>query len=141
VVENLDFDDARATGRETMGRGTFGAHPAPHTSYLARIMPIWPTTANGARNGMPPEALAIGDVVREAVVRVAEKGVQAASVTAATMRAPAFVRARVERIAFDRPFGAVVLDASGEVPLLIAWQARAPVSPEAAAGERENLPS
>jgi hypothetical protein len=34
---------------------------------------------------------------------------------------------RVLRIAFDRPFGMVVLDGSGEVPLFTAWQPSAPL--------------
>ncbi|MCQ4081468.1 serine protease [Streptomyces sp. RB6PN25] len=80
-------------------------------------------------SGLSPEPLAVSEVVQEALVRVAEKGVEAAAVTAATMRALAFVQARVERIAFDRPFGVVVLDASGEVPLFVAWQATTPLSP------------
>lgn len=34
---------------------------------------------------------------------------------------------RFLRIAFDRPFGIVVLDGSGEVPLFTGWQADTPV--------------
>jgi serine protease inhibitor len=79
---------------------------------------------------MSPELLKIGAVVQEAVLRVAEKGVEAAAATVVEMLAggAAPVR-RVERIRFDRPFGIVVLDAAGEVPLFTAWQAAVPRDP------------
>lgn len=79
---------------------------------------------------MSPERLKIGEVAQEAVLRIAEKGVEAAAATLVAM-APggaAPVR-RVERIRFDRPFGIVVLDAAGEVPLFTAWQAAVPRDP------------
>ncbi|MFG2721058.1 serpin family protein [Streptomyces sp. NPDC048416] len=81
-------------------------------------------------SGMSPEPLHVGQVVQEAVLAVAEEGVEAAAVTVATMdwmggdEEPV----RIETIAFDRPFGIVVLDASGEVPLFTAWQSAAPAS-------------
>jgi serine protease inhibitor len=77
---------------------------------------------------MAPEPLMIGQVVQEAVVKVAEEGVEAAAATAVMMmRSAAVVRERrVREIAFDRPFGLVVLDATGAVPLFTAWQAGAP---------------
>ncbi|MEU8700404.1 serpin family protein [Streptomyces sp. NPDC048680] len=76
---------------------------------------------------MSPEPLMISQVVQEAVVKVAEEGVQAAAVT--VIAAPggmAPVQQRFLHIAFDRPFGIVVLDGSGEVPLFTGWQADTP---------------
>ncbi|WP_078966503.1 serpin family protein [Streptomyces sp. WM6378] len=81
-------------------------------------------------SGMSPEPLRVGQVVQEAVVKVAEEGIEAAAVTVAAMDwmgADEEPR-RIERIAFDRPFGIVVLDATGEVPLFTAWQSSAPES-------------
>jgi serine protease inhibitor len=66
--------------------------------------------------------------VQECVLKVAEEGVEAAAVTAIAM-APAGAALRPPRIhyvRFDRPFGVVVLDGSGSVPLFTAWQATAP---------------
>ncbi|MGV9883349.1 serpin family protein [Streptomyces sp. NPDC003006] len=80
-------------------------------------------------SGMSPERLAISQVVQEAVVKVAEEGVEAAAVTAVPMRPGAGRLRRVERVAFERPFGVVVLDGAGEVPLFAAWQAGAPGGP------------
>ncbi|WP_055534576.1 serpin family protein [Streptomyces alboniger] len=77
-------------------------------------------------SGMSPERLAISQVVQEAVVRIAEEGVEAASVTAVPMRPGSGRLRRVERVAFERPFGVVVLDGSGAVPVFAAWQAGAP---------------
>ncbi|MFD7161993.1 serpin family protein [Streptomyces violascens] len=81
-------------------------------------------------SGMSPEPLRVGQVVQEAVVKVAEEGIEAAAVTVAAMDwmgADEEPR-RIERIAFDRPFGIVVLDGTGEVPLFTAWQSSAPAS-------------
>ncbi len=79
-------------------------------------------------SGLSPADLYIAKVVQEAVVEVAEEGVEAAAVTQVTMtRSAAAPRHKVvERIAFDRPFGVVVLDASGEVPLFTGWRQSAP---------------
>ncbi|THC54091.1 serpin family protein [Streptomyces sp. A1499] len=78
-------------------------------------------------SGLSPERLAISQVVQEAVVRVAEEGVEAVAVTAVPMRPGGVPRPlRVERIAFERPFGVVVLDGAGEVPLFTAWQGGRP---------------
>ncbi|MBT2443314.1 serine protease [Streptomyces sp. ISL-36] len=70
----------------------------------------------------------ISAAVQEALVEVAEAGVEAAAVTAVAMtRGAAPPRHEVvERIAFDRPFGVVVLDGSGEVPLFAGWKSGAP---------------
>ncbi|MFE1902375.1 serpin family protein [Streptomyces gardneri] len=66
--------------------------------------------------------------MQEALVEIAEEGVEAAAVTQVTMTRSAAVPrpAVVERIAFDRPFGVVVLDTSGEVPLFVGWRRSAP---------------
>jgi serpin B len=81
-------------------------------------------------SGLSPERLAISQVVQEAVVKVAELGVEAAAVTVVTMRSAAVLRPRrTLRIAFDRPFGVVVLDRAAAVPLFMGWQANAPVAP------------
>ncbi|MEV6245208.1 serpin family protein [Streptomyces sp. NPDC051742] len=79
-------------------------------------------------SGLSPADLYIAKVVQEAVVEVAEEGVEAAAVTQVTMpRSAAPPRHEVvERIAFDRPFGVVVLDGSGEVPLFTGWRRSAP---------------
>lgn len=78
-------------------------------------------------SALSPEPLAISQVVQESVLKVAEKGVEAAAVTAVPMRPGSAIRPRsVERISFDRPFGVVVSDGTGEVPLFTAWQATAP---------------
>ncbi|TWG02814.1 serpin B [Streptomyces brevispora] len=72
---------------------------------------------------MSPERLRISQVVQETVVKVAEEGVRAAAVTvlaAPGSAAPGPQRCR--HIAFDRPFGIVVLDGSGELPLFTGWQ-------------------
>ncbi|MEU3427230.1 serpin family protein [Streptomyces gardneri] len=79
-------------------------------------------------SGISAADLCIDKVVQEAVVEIAEEGVEAAAVTQVTMtRSAAAPRPTVvERIAFDRPFGVVVLDASGEVPLFVGWRRSAP---------------
>ncbi|MFJ1924171.1 serpin family protein [Streptomyces sp. NPDC088131] len=77
---------------------------------------------------LSPEPLRISQVVQEAVVKVAEAGVEAAAVTVvAAPGGAAPVPRRVLRIAFDRPFGIVVLDGGGELPLFTGWQADTPV--------------
>jgi serpin B len=79
---------------------------------------------------LSPEPLRISEVAQECVIKVAEEGVEAAAVTIAFMgRGLAFRPTRVHHIRFDRPFGVVVLDGSGTVPLFTAWQASAPTSP------------
>ncbi|MFJ6710063.1 serpin family protein [Streptomyces sp. NPDC091265] len=88
------------------------------------------TGADADFSGLSPERLRISQVVQEAVVKVAEEGVQAAAVTvlaAPGSAAPAPPR-RFLHLAFDRPFGIVVLDGSGEVPLFTGWQEDAPVA-------------
>ncbi|MEV2249326.1 serpin family protein [Streptomyces sp. NPDC050147] len=98
------------------------------TEQLAALGVRWAMSEEADFSGMSPERLAISQVVQEAVVRVAEEGVEAAAVTAVPMApggAP-YVPRRIEWIAFNRPFGVVVLDGAGEVPLFTAWQAGVP---------------
>ncbi|GAB2608419.1 hypothetical protein GCM10027168_46790 [Streptomyces capparidis] len=79
---------------------------------------------------LSPEPLRIDQVVQEAVLTVAEEGVEAAAVTMVPMAAgSAPVRRRYLTLSFDRPFGIVVLDGTGTVPLFAAWQATAPNGP------------
>ncbi|KOX32461.1 MULTISPECIES: serpin family protein [unclassified Streptomyces] len=79
-------------------------------------------------SGLSPDGLFIDEVVQEALVEVAEEGVEAAAVTQVRMaRSAAPPRpGTVERIAFDRPFGVVVLDAGGELPLFAGWRRSVP---------------
>ncbi len=83
-------------------------------------------------SGLSPQGLKVDQVVQEAVVKVAEAGIEAAAATAVRMMYAGMVtsRPRVAEIAFDRPFGLVVLDSTGELPLFTAWQATAPRYPE-----------
>ncbi|WP_455678939.1 serpin family protein [Streptomyces brevispora] len=77
---------------------------------------------------MSPERLRISQVVQETVVKVAEEGVRAAAVT--VLAAPGSVAPgpqRFRHIAFGHPFGIVVLDGSGEVPLFTGRQEDIPV--------------
>ncbi|MCX4969055.1 serpin family protein [Streptomyces sp. NBC_00654] len=87
-------------------------------------------TSGGAEfPGLSPEPLAISQVVQEAVLKIAEEGVEAAAVTVVAMRAAGALPRprRVRHIAFDRPFGVVVLDGAGATPLFAAWQGDTPV--------------
>ncbi|MFJ2933579.1 serpin family protein [Streptomyces sp. NPDC087219] len=79
-------------------------------------------------SGLSPAGLFLSAVVQEALVEVAEEGVEAAAVTQVTMTRSAAPARRqvVERVAFDRPFGLIVLDASGELPLFAGWRRSAP---------------
>ncbi|MEV0777613.1 serpin family protein [Streptomyces sp. NPDC050428] len=100
------------------------------TPQLAALGVTYATSDAADFSGLSPERLKIQRVVQEAVVKVAELGVEAAAVTVIVMRAAGMARPpRVVRIAFDRPFGVVVLDGTGEVPLFTAWQASAPRGP------------
>ncbi|MFJ6851973.1 serpin family protein [Streptomyces sp. NPDC091271] len=77
-------------------------------------------------SGLSPVRLHISEAVQEAVVKIAEKGVEAAAVTVVATRAAAPRPRVVRHIAFDRPFGIVVLDGSSDVPLFAGWQADIP---------------
>jgi serpin B len=98
------------------------------TEQLAALGVRWAMSVGADFSGMSPEKLAISQVVQEAVLKIAEEGVEAAAVTAVPMApggAPYRPR-RIEWIAFNRPFGVVVLDGTGEVPLFAAWQGGVP---------------
>ncbi|MEU7068737.1 serpin family protein [Streptomyces narbonensis] len=111
----------------------------PRLTLRTRILAHRHLEALGVRLALGPEAdfsgisaaaMYIDKVVQEAVVEIAEEGVEAAAVTQVTMtRSAAVPRPTVvERIAFDRPFGLVVLDGSGEVPLFVGWRRSAPTA-------------
>ncbi|MCX4822780.1 serine protease [Streptomyces sp. NBC_01142] len=90
------------------------------------------TTEAADFSGMSPEPLAVSLVAQEAVVTVAERGVEAAAVSVVLMNpgsGPPPEPKTIVHIAFDRPFGVVVLDGSGEVPLFAGWQSGAPQAP------------
>ncbi|MFF2776434.1 serpin family protein [Streptomyces sp. NPDC058052] len=74
-------------------------------------------------SGLSPEAMFVSRVAQEAVVEVAEEGVEAAAVTQVVMTRSAVRPLPAERIAFDRPFGVAVMDAGGELPLFVGWRA------------------
>jgi serine protease inhibitor len=62
-------------------------------------------------------------------LKIAEEGVEAAVVTLVPMgpgSAPPPPQ-RIHHLAFDRPFGIVVLDGAADVPLFAGWQADIPV--------------
>lgn len=85
------------------------------------------TSPDADFSGLSPEDLQISHVVQESVIKIAELGVEAAAVTVVLAQPGGAPRPqKVVRIAFDRPFGVVVLDGTGEVPLFAAWQANAP---------------
>ncbi|MBM7053205.1 serpin family protein [Streptomyces durocortorensis] len=84
-------------------------------------------------SGLSPERLLVSDVIQEAVLKIAEEGVEAAAVTVVAM-APAGaapLQQKVQHIAYDRPFGVVVLAGTDDVPLFTAWQADIPAGPHA----------
>nr|WP_245241011.1 serpin family protein [Streptomyces spiramenti] len=85
--------------------------------------------------GLSPEPLFVDRAAQRCVLTLAESGVRAAAATALSTRfgSAAPVRPpRVETVLFDRPFGVVVLDGSGTLPLFTAWQATSPRPPAAA---------
>ncbi|MFC8227108.1 serpin family protein [Streptomyces sp. NPDC057287] len=77
-------------------------------------------------SGLSTVPLHLSEVVQETVVKIAEQGVEAAAVTVVAARSAAPVPRVVRHIAFDRPFGVVVLDGTGDVPLFVGWQAGVP---------------
>ncbi|MFH8688221.1 serpin family protein [Streptomyces anulatus] len=104
----------------------------PVTGQLASLGVRLALTDAADFSGLSLEPLAISDVVQEAVLKIAEEGVEAAAVTVVAMRAGSAPRPqRVHHIAFDRPFGVVVLAGTEDTPLFTAWQAEAPADPNA----------
>ncbi|WP_299530615.1 serpin family protein [uncultured Streptomyces sp.] len=79
-------------------------------------------------SGLSRTPLAVSEVVQETVVRIEEAGVEAAAVTAVSTRAGSArpTATRPLHLAFDRPFGLVVLAGDTDVPLFACWQAEAP---------------
>lgn len=104
----------------------------PVTGQLPALGVRLATSDDADFSGLSPERLAISAVVQEAVLKIAEEGVEAAAVTVVAVRAgSAAGPRRVHHIAFDRPFGIVVLAGTDDVPLFTAWQADAPEGPDA----------
>ncbi|MFI7083406.1 serpin family protein [Streptomyces anulatus] len=104
----------------------------PVTGQLASLGVRLALTDAADFSGLSLEPLAVSDVVQEAVLKIAEEGVEAAAVTVVAMRAGSAPRPqRVHHIAFDRPFGVVVLAGTEDTPLFTAWQAEAPADPNA----------
>ncbi|MFE5797329.1 serpin family protein [Streptomyces sp. NPDC056503] len=92
-------------------------------ALLASLGVTAPLRPDADFSGLSPEALYVSKALQEAVVEVGEEGVEAAAVTQVEMTRSAVRPPPVERIAFDRPFGVVVLDADGELPLFVGWRA------------------
>ncbi|MFJ9886414.1 serpin family protein [Streptomyces sp. NPDC091287] len=105
----------------------------PVTGQLASLGVRLALTDAADFSGLSLRPLAISDVVQEAVLKIAEEGVEAAAVTVVAMRAAGAAPRpqRVHHIAFDRPFGVVVLAGAEDTPLFTAWQARTPADPNA----------
>ncbi|MEU5371363.1 serpin family protein, partial [Streptomyces sp. NPDC005951] len=105
----------------------------PVTEQLPALGVRLATCADADFSGLSPEPLRVSDVSQEAVLKIAEEGVEAAAVTVVAM-APGSAAPRQQRvchIAFDRPFGIVVLAGADDVPLFTAWQADTPADPAA----------
>ncbi|MFF3603073.1 serpin family protein [Streptomyces sp. NPDC002463] len=96
----------------------------PHLAALGVVRAL----SSGADfSGISAADLFIGGVAQSAVVDVAEDGVEAAGVTQVAMTRSSADSRRTERIAFDRPFGVVVLDGAAELPLFVGWRSSAPL--------------
>ncbi|WP_406294204.1 serpin family protein [Embleya sp. NBC_00888] len=77
--------------------------------------------------GMTDEPVCVDRVVQESLLRIAEEGVEATSVTTVKLDWMSYEPEPARRrVVFDRPFACVVMDASGYVPLFAAFQATAP---------------
>ncbi|NML49363.1 serpin family protein [Streptomyces sp. R302] len=99
-------------------------------AWLGSVGVTAPSRPGADFSGLSPEPLYVSKALQEAVVEVGETGVEAAAVTQVEMTRSAARPLPVERIAFDRPFGVVVLDADGELPLFVGWRAGgSPVRP------------
>ncbi|MBK3530992.1 MULTISPECIES: serpin family protein [unclassified Streptomyces] len=104
----------------------------PVTEQLPALGVRLATSDDADFSGLSPEPLRVSDVIQEAVLKIAEEGVEAAAVTVVAAPAGAAPRPqRVHHIAFDRPFGIVVLAGADDVPLFTAWQADTPAGPDA----------
>nr|WP_258310679.1 serpin family protein [Streptomyces sp. FT05W] len=126
-----------AAGSRTRGKTDVVTVALPRFTLRTRIPVTDQLPALGVRlatdavaadfSGLSPCPLHISEVVQEAVVKIAEKGVEAAAVTVVAMRGLAVPPRVVRHIAFDRPFGVVVLDGASDVPLFVGWQADVPL--------------
>jgi serine protease inhibitor len=77
--------------------------------------------------GMTDERVRVGQVVQESLLRIAEEGVEAASVTTVEIVLLSATSEPPRRsVRFDRPFACAGMDASGYVPLFAGYQAGAP---------------
>ncbi|MEU2544618.1 serpin family protein [Streptomyces roseolus] len=92
-------------------------------AWLESVGVTAPARPGADFSGLSPEPLYVSKAVQEAVVEVGEAGVEAAAVTQVEMTRSAARPLPAERIAFDRPFGVVVLDADGRLPLFVGWWA------------------
>lgn len=117
--------------RVTIGLPRLGLRTrVPVTDHLPALGVRLATSDAADFSGLSPERLAVSAVVQEAVLKIVEEGVEAAAVTVVPMRPGAAPRQeRARHIAFNRPFGVVVLAGSEDTPLFTAWQAEAPVAP------------
>ncbi|MFI8252744.1 serpin family protein [Streptomyces filamentosus] len=98
-------------------------------SLLASFGVTAPLRPGADFSGLSPAPLYVSEAVQEAVLEVAEEGVEAAAVTQVQMTRSAVRPLPVEPVSFDRPFGVVVLDAEGELPLFTGWWAGSPDGP------------
>ncbi|MYS83820.1 serpin family protein [Embleya scabrispora] len=98
------------------------------TPHLTRLGLGVALTDDAEFGAMSDAALQIGQAVQESLLRIGEKGVEAASVTAVLMceGVPPRDPNPPRRVIFDRSFACAVLDASGAVPLFAAYQATRP---------------
>ncbi|WP_031015331.1 serpin family protein [Streptomyces sp. NRRL F-5727] len=107
----------------SLPRFTLRTTGADVTGQLAALGVTRALSPDADFSGISSAGLYIAKVAQSALIEVAEEGVEAAAVTQVSMPRSAAPRRRaVERIAFDRPFGVVVLDASGELPLFTGWR-------------------
>ena len=76
-------------------------------------------------SGLSPERLAITSAAQQAMIRVDEKGFEAAAVSAAGMRIAglSYQPPVVDEVVFDRPFGFSVIDPATQLPLFTGWVA------------------
>ncbi|MFC8507445.1 serpin family protein [Streptomyces sp. NPDC057411] len=105
----------------------------PRFGLWTRIDAHAQVAALGVRRALRPGAdfsgicaadLHVSKVVQEALVEIAEEGVEAAAATAVTMTRSAAPRPlAIERVAFDRPFGVAVLAGADDLPLFVGWRA------------------
>ncbi|MEU2020727.1 serpin family protein [Streptomyces sp. NPDC016469] len=101
------------------------------TDHLSALGIRLATTYAADFSGISETPLMLNEVVQEAVLKVNEEGLAAAAVTVLPVPSGAEPGPPPRRLhlAFDRPFGIVVLDPGEEVPLFAGWQAETPTYP------------